>query len=146
MIVVLEEIDMPITKMHDGSLIPHRDIPTQITNKTDWNQFFDRFDRLQYPYVYFIMTTNNLDQIDDGIENRSVVIDMNFPPAANWLPILRRVYTDAHLAPPSDAALEQVVTAGRGSARSIFTDVVMAANQAKKAGQTSVFNVANLRS
>ena len=56
MIVVLEEIDMLITKMHDNSLMPHRDIPTQITNKTDWNQFFDRFDRLQFPYVYFIMT------------------------------------------------------------------------------------------
>lgn len=58
MIVVLEEIDMLITKMHDGSLMLHRDIPTQITNKTDWNQFFDRFDRLQFPHVYFIMTTN----------------------------------------------------------------------------------------
>lgn len=98
------------------------------------------------PHVVFIMTTNNLDKIDKGIENRSVVIDMNLPPVANWLPILRRVYTDAHLAAPSDAALEQVVTAGRGSARSIFTDVVMAANQAKRAGHSAVSNVANLRS
>lgn len=56
LIVVLEEIDMPVSKMHNCVLIPHRDIPTQITNKTDWNQFFDRFDRLQYPYIYFIMT------------------------------------------------------------------------------------------
>lgn len=98
------------------------------------------------PHVVFIMTTNNLDKIDNGIENRSVVIDMNVPPVANWLPILRKVYTDAHLTPPPDAALEQVVTAGRGSARSIFTDVVMAANQAKKAGHPGVSNVANLRS
>jgi hypothetical protein len=70
MIVVLEEIDLPLTKMHDSSLIPHRDIPTQITNKTDWNQFFDRFDRLQYPYVYFIMTTNKsatyFDELDSS--------------------------------------------------------------------------------
>lgn len=98
------------------------------------------------PNVVFIMTTNNLDMIDDGIENRSVVIDMNLPPVVNWLPILRKVYTDAHLIPPSDAALEQVVLAGRGSARSIFTDVVMAANQAKRAGHSGVSNVANLRS
>jgi len=98
------------------------------------------------PQVIFIMTTNNLDKIDNGIENRSVVIDMNMPPVGNWLPILRRVYTDAQLTPPSDAALEQVVAAGRGSARSIFTDIVMAANQAKRAGQTSVSNVANLKS
>ena len=96
--------------------------------------------------VVFIMTTNNLDKIDDGIENRSVVIDMNVPPAANWRPILRRVYTNANLTPPTDAVLDQVVAAGRGSARTIFTDVVMAANQAKRAGHTGVSNVANLRS
>lgn len=98
------------------------------------------------PNVIFIMTTNNLDQIDGGIQNRSVIIDMNVPPVANWLPILRRVYTDAHLTPPADAALEQVVIAGRGSARSIFSDVVMGANQAKRAGHSAVSKVANLRS
>lgn len=58
LIVVLEEIDIQITKMHDGSLKVHNDIPTQITCKTEWNQFFDHFDRQQYPYVYLIMTTN----------------------------------------------------------------------------------------
>ena len=96
--------------------------------------------------VIFIMTTNNLDKIDGGIENRSVVIDMNVPPAANWLPILRKVYTDANLTPPTDETLERVVLAGRGSARAIFSDVVMAANQAKRAGHTAVSKVANLRS
>jgi len=98
------------------------------------------------PHVVFIMTTNNLDKIDNGIANRSVLIDMNMSTTASWLPILRKVYTDAELDSPPDAALEQVVTAGRGSARTIFTDVVMAANKAKKAGQTSVSNIANLRS
>jgi replication-associated recombination protein RarA len=98
------------------------------------------------PHVVFIMTTNNLDRIDNGIENRSVVIDMNMSTTTSWLPILRKVYTDAELDSPPDAVLEQVVTAGRGSARTIFTDVAMAANQAKKAGQTSVSNIANLRS
>jgi replication-associated recombination protein RarA len=98
------------------------------------------------PHVVFFMTTNNLDRIDNGIENRSVVIDMNMSTTTSWLPILRKVYTDAELDSPPDAVLEQVVTAGRGSARTIFTDVAMAANQAKKAGQTSVSNIANLRS
>ena len=68
LIVVLEEIDMPVSKMHDGTLTPHRDIPTQITNKTDWNQFFDRFDRLQYPYIYFIMTTNKSASYFDNLD------------------------------------------------------------------------------
>jgi hypothetical protein len=56
------------------------------------------------------------------------------------------VYTNANLIPPSDAALDQVVIAGRGSARSIFTDVTMGANQAKRAGQTVVSKISNLRS
>jgi len=77
LIVVLEEIDMPVSKMHDGTLTPHRDIPTQITNKTDWNQFFDRFDRLQYPYIYFIITTNKpasyFDELDASYMRRGRV-------------------------------------------------------------------------
>jgi hypothetical protein len=98
------------------------------------------------PHVVFIMTTNNLDQIDAGIQNRSVLIDMNLPPPVHWRPILRRVYTNANLIPPSDAALDQVVIAGRGSARSIFTDVTMGANQAKRVGHTAVSKISNLRS
>ena len=96
--------------------------------------------------VIFIMTTNNLNQIDAGIQNRSLLIDMNVPPVANWRPILRRVYINANLTPPVDAVLDQVVLAGRGSARSIFTDVVIGVNQAKKAGDTSVSNISNIRS
>jgi DNA polymerase III delta prime subunit len=97
-------------------------------------------------HVIFIMTTNNLDKIDAGIQNRSVLIDMNVPPPAYWRPILRRVYTDANLTSPTDAVLDQVVVAGRGSARSIFSDVVMGANQAKRSGQTAVAKIANIRS
>jgi DNA polymerase III delta prime subunit len=96
--------------------------------------------------VVFIMTTNHLDKIDAGIQNRSVLIDMNQPPPANWRPLLRRIYTDANLTPPSDATLDQVVQAGRGSARSIFNDVVMSANQARRAGQRQVATVVNIRS
>ena len=97
-------------------------------------------------HVIFIMTTNNLDKIDAGIQNRSVLIDMNVPPPAYWRPILSRVYTDANLTPPTNAVLDQVVIAGRGSARSIFSDVVMGANQAKRSGQTAIAKIANIRS
>ena len=37
--------------------------------------------------VVFIMTTNHLDRIDLGIQSRSVLIDMNQPPAAHWRPM-----------------------------------------------------------
>ena len=50
------------------------------------------------------------------------------------------------LTPPSDAVLDQVVQAGRGSARSIFSDVLMSANQARRAGQAQVAKISNIRS
>jgi len=96
--------------------------------------------------VVFIMTTNHLNEVDPGVQNRSVLVDMNVPPAAHWRPILRRVYTKSGLVAPPDATLDQVVQAGRGSARSIFSDVVMSANQARKAGQSNVIKISNIRS
>jgi DNA polymerase III delta prime subunit len=94
----------------------------------------------------FLMTTNNLNEIDMGVQNRSVLIDMNVPPPTHWRPLLRRVYTDSGLTAPADAVLDQVVLAGRGSARSIFTDVVMSANQARRDGRGGVDQVNNIRS
>jgi DNA polymerase III delta prime subunit len=96
--------------------------------------------------VVFIMTTNHLNQVDLGVQNRSVLIDMNVPPASHWRPILRRIYVQSGLVPPPDATLDQVVEAGRGSARSIFSDVVMSANQARREGQSNVIRITNIRS
>lgn len=87
--------------------------------------------------VDFIMTTNHLDKVDLGIQNRSILIDMNLPPPQQWRPILRRVFTDAGLAPPVDAILDQTVIAGRGSARSIFSDVVLSANHRVRTGEAA---------
>jgi DNA polymerase III delta prime subunit len=90
--------------------------------------------------VVFIMTTNNLDKIDQGIQNRSVVIDMNMAPAPQWRPILKRVFSDAGLVPPADHVLDQTVQAGRGSARSIFSDVVLSVNHRIKAANDNESN------
>jgi hypothetical protein len=77
------------------------------------------------------------DKIDQGIQNRSILIDMNLPPPQQWRPILRRVFTEAGLQPPADAILDQTVLAGRGSARSIFSDVVLSANHRVRAGEAA---------
>jgi hypothetical protein len=58
LIVVLEEIDILLTKIHNGEAKPHREYSTLITDKSSWNQFFDRFDRGLYPHVILLMTTN----------------------------------------------------------------------------------------
>lgn len=58
LIVVLEEIDILLEKIHRAETKPHREYATAITDKSSWNQFFDRFDRGLYPHVILIMTTN----------------------------------------------------------------------------------------
>jgi hypothetical protein len=68
LIVVLEEIDIMINKMHCNTIVQHRDIPTLISNKSDWNMFLDRFDRGLYPHVIFIMTTNKSAEYFDELD------------------------------------------------------------------------------
>ena len=57
-IVVLEEIDTIIAKIHYNKMVLHKTIPIQLKTKSGWNQFFDRFDRHMYPHTIFIMTSN----------------------------------------------------------------------------------------
>jgi hypothetical protein len=68
LIVILEEVDIMVLKVHTNTITQHRDMPTMITNKIEWNMFLDRFDRGLYPHVIFIMTTNKdvsyFDQLD----------------------------------------------------------------------------------
>lgn len=87
--------------------------------------------------VVFIMTTNHLHKVDPGIQNRSVLIDMNVPPPQAWRPLLARVFVRAGLNPPPDQVLDQTVVAGRGSARSIFSDVVVSANRRIRNGEAA---------
>lgn len=68
LIVVIEEIDIMIAKIHTDTVCKHRDIPTLITNKIDWNMFLDRFDRGLYQHVIFIMTTNKSDTYFDELD------------------------------------------------------------------------------
>ncbi len=70
LIVVLEEIDILLEKIHRGETKPHREYSTLITDKSSWNQFFDRFDRGLYPHVILLMTTNRpiswFEQLDNS--------------------------------------------------------------------------------
>lgn len=57
-IVLFEEVDIMLTKIHNGQIYPHLDIPTMIKNKSDWNTFMDAFDREFYENVILFMTSN----------------------------------------------------------------------------------------
>lgn len=68
MIVVVEEVDVLVDKMHNNKIGDHKDLPVLIKNKTDWNMFFDKFDRERFPFVIFIMTSNQHIQWFDKLD------------------------------------------------------------------------------
>ena len=58
LILVLEEIDIAIQKIHSDEIQTHKHFPILIHNKTSWNRFFDRIQRGIYPNVIVLLTSN----------------------------------------------------------------------------------------
>lgn len=77
--------------------------------------------------VVFIMTTNNLNAIDGGVMNRSILLDMNAAPTDAWVSKLQTDLLKVGVNGLSDEALGKIVSAGKGSCRAILIDVSMAA-------------------
>ncbi len=75
------------------------------------------------PDVVFILTTNHLNQVDKGVINRSILLDMDAPPTNAWVNKIQKIYSASGMTPPSDEAIARIVEAGQGSARSILTDI-----------------------
>ena len=69
LIVVIDEIDTLLDKIHNNLVMIHKDNPIQIKNKLEWNQFFDRFDRKLYPWVILIMTSNKYPSYFDNLDS-----------------------------------------------------------------------------
>ena len=57
-IIVLEEIDVLLSKVHNKEIIPHKDVCTLVSDKESWNSFLDKFDRKRVNNVILIMTSN----------------------------------------------------------------------------------------
>lgn len=87
--------------------------------------------------VVFIFTTNHLNKIDKGVINRSILLDLNAAPANAWVQKISGIYASNGLTPPSASAIAGIVTAGNGSARTIFTDLDMADSLKNKQGVKS---------
>jgi replication-associated recombination protein RarA len=88
--------------------------------------------------VVFILTTNNLNKIDKGVMNRSILLDMNAAPTNDWINKIIDIYQDSGMTPPLTSQIAAVVSAGNGSARSILTDIEFAESlRAAKKGDQS---------
>ena len=72
----------------------------------------------------FVLTTNNFNDVEVGVRNRCHCIQFNAAPDENWLPLCRRVLSDAGINNISDQSLLKVIATGNGSARDILDSIV----------------------
>jgi DNA polymerase III delta prime subunit len=88
--------------------------------------------------VVFILTTNNLSKIDQGVMNRSILLDMNAAPTNEWVTKITNIYQLSGLIAPAPTKIAGVIAASNGSARSIFTDIEFAESlRSSKEGELS---------
>lgn len=78
---------------------------------------------MNFSNVVFIMTSNHLNKIDDGIMNRSILLDMNAAPTSIWVSKIQTDLASLGISNITSAAIEGVVNAGKGSCRTILTDI-----------------------
>ena len=69
-ILLIDEIDILLKKIHDQTVDRHKKVPTQIYDKASWNAFFDKIDMGLYPYVIVMLCSNKtkreMDRLDDS--------------------------------------------------------------------------------
>lgn len=72
----------------------------------------------------FVLTTNNFNDVEVGVRDRCHCIPFNAAPDENWLPLCRRILSDAGINNISDQSLLKVIATGNGSARDILDSLV----------------------
>ena len=72
-----------------------------------------------YPNTIFILTTNFVARIDEGVKNRCISINCNAAPANAYLPIAKKVLAGCGAPPIADNKLIPIIERCNGSVRSI---------------------------
>ncbi|MDI9235018.1 AAA family ATPase [Limnohabitans lacus] len=79
---------------------------------------------MNVPGCVFILTTNNFSDIEVGVRSRCHCIPFNSAPPEGWLPLAKRILSDAGISGISDKQLLAVIETGNGSARDILNAIV----------------------
>lgn len=58
LILLIDEFDILLHSLHNKLVVLHDNIPTEVSNKTKWNNLFDDFNLKLYPNLIVILTTN----------------------------------------------------------------------------------------
>ena len=84
------------------------------------------------PHTIFILVTNFKGKIDAGVLNRSVQVNCNAGPAADYLPIAKQVLTSCGATPISDENLLPIIKRCNGSVRELVDYMERVASYQKK--------------
>ena len=65
LVLLLDEVDVLIHKIHNQLIVPHKNNSIQVYNKTTWNNMLDKIDYGLYPNVICILCSNmSVDEIN----------------------------------------------------------------------------------
>ena len=70
----------------------------------------------------FILTTNNISELDKGLKDRCVLVEMNAAPVSEYLPLAKNLVSDMGVV-MSDIDLLPTITAANGSLRNLIHNV-----------------------
>jgi DNA polymerase III delta prime subunit len=70
----------------------------------------------------FILTTNNISELDKGLKDRCVLIEMNAAPLNDYLPLAKSLVNDMGVV-MSDIDLLPIISAANGSLRNVIHNV-----------------------
>lgn len=79
---------------------------------------------MNMPDCVFVLTTNNLQDIEVGVRDRCHCIPFNAAPPDRWLNLCRHILDDEGILNVSDQTLLKVITSGNGSARDILDSMI----------------------
>ena len=70
----------------------------------------------------FILTTNNISELDKGLKDRCVLVEMNAAPVSSYLPLAKSLISDMGVV-VSDIDLLPTISAANGSLRNLIHNV-----------------------
>jgi len=93
---------------------------------------------LNTTHAVFVLTTNHMSQLDRGMLDRCVLVEMNAASVTQLAPIARAVAAAGHVV-LNDMDLQHLVSACNGSLRNIITHTARwARRQGQASGQVAV--------
>jgi len=68
LIISMDEIDVPLTKIHNSEIVPHKHLSIDVMDKSGWNRLFDNFERGLFPNTIILLTTNKTPSIINALD------------------------------------------------------------------------------